>query len=762
MTPTPSAPAPDPPIISLDCETYGAYEKTHDGRPLPNQNYFHPARCLWQDKIPLSDLVHIVTITIPERDPRPHGKETPWTAALIGELRPGPTFRLLFHNPLHRRILREWLKYADTILGMNFLFDGPFLRAYPEFGAHLDGRHTIIDMSVVNYLHSELRPEKSLKALGPILGQYTYKRTLKGEDGETQKFPNVLDPEGLDYASQDPHNTILGISQLCRWIVAHFKDSAKQRPQVWAYYSDLAWSAIRMMEAGVPISITGLLHEEARLASKSADAAARCLEAGLVVGAEHGESPVASKRTFLEPLAAALPPSYSAGPGYTPQQKALSLNDKNRLLITDYFESQAPDSPHLPILEAWDTSTKSEKLISSYTSPLLRGPRRRPDAPAPAKLKEIHWSTPSSPSSPSPPSSSSPAPPSPRTRHRVGLGFPRIYLTPGAFKDGAGDSGGQQQCRISFKDPAVQTFPHEIKQWITSRYGAAGRILSWDASQVELRVAGLISGDSFILSAYNEGRDLHRETAIKTFGASVLDDPDFDKKFRQPAKHANFTKLNLGGAAVLQKTLLKKAGIRVSLSFCEHMVAEGPRVNPELHAWQQRIIAEARSKGRFELPILGQSRFFSPDEKPNEIVNFPIQGLAATLTNYVMIRVHQTMPPLNARNPRWHLFVNWYDAIFVDAHASVVEEAKAVVEAAIAHTISTYWASLESHYGRRCPMKYGFTIHPYKEPPECPPPTSSVSPSSTPPSTPTPTSASEPAKSLLSLPTSSSTPPSVP
>jgi len=709
----------DPPILSIDTETYGAVKTTIDGRPLPEQNHFHPARCLWQDKVTTKDLVQVITITLPAFDPRPT-PQTPWTMSLISQLRPGVTMALYPSNALHMRIFRAFLKHADTLFGMNFLFDIPILRAIPEVSPLLGGRHTLIDLSHLNYLHNELRPEKSLKALGPVLQQFTYKKTLKDENGEFRRFNKITDKDALEYACQDPHNTMLAAAEIAARIHQDFPTSAKNQPAVLSYYSALTWASVRMMEAGIPMSIDALLRVEAALSKESAEASEACNLAGLLVG---GEGCVASKLSFMEPLALQLPPSYANGLEYT-KKKRLSLNDKNRLLVTDYFESEIPDSPALPILQHWDTYTKNEKILSSYLSPLLRGPRKQPNDPALAKLREhscpniscVSSSSPSQPASLSDSSKTKTETKARPTRLRLGLGFPRIYVTPSPFKDGQGDAGGQQQCRISFKDPAVQTFPKSIKECIASRYGRDGVILSWDASQVELRVAGLISGDSFILDAYRQKRDLHRETAIKTFGPTCLEDPNFDSKFRQPAKHANFTKLNLGGAAVLQKTLLKKAKIRVPLSFCEMMIAETPRVNPELYAWQHRIIREARAAGRIELPILGQSRFFSPDEKPNEIVNFPIQGLAATLTNYVMIRVHETMPSLNARKPRWHLFVNWYDAIFADAHVSVVPEAKAVVEAAIQHTIKTYWAELEKHYGRTCPMEYGFTLHPYKDP----------------------------------------------
>ena len=61
--------------------------------------------------------------------------------------------------------------------------------------------------------------------------------------------------------------------------------------------------------------------------------------------------------------------------------------------------------------------------------------------------------------------------------------------------------------------------------------------MSCDYSQIELRLMAALSGDSVMLEAFREGKDIHRATAAKIFHedeGSVTDDQ------RRKAKTANF------------------------------------------------------------------------------------------------------------------------------------------------------------------------------------------------------------------------------
>jgi len=206
-----------PRIISLDIETYGAAATNGRGQMLPAQTVFHPARAIATDGVARQDLVLTCAITIPPVEPAYEGPADFWDLARIAELQPGVTFTLNLTDPTTHPILLAWLRHAHTIIGMNLPFDILWLRAFsPAIALALNGRHTLIDLSVVNFLHSELRPERSLKSLGPVLGTHAYNEAATLKDG--RRFPSPTSPELHAYNAQDTHNTMLAVAHLARRI----------------------------------------------------------------------------------------------------------------------------------------------------------------------------------------------------------------------------------------------------------------------------------------------------------------------------------------------------------------------------------------------------------------------------------------------------------------------------------------------------------------------------------------------------------------
>ena len=151
----------DSTTISLDIETYGACTVNAEGTPLPVQTVFHPRRSLLSDGVSSKDLVLTVSLTMVS----PHKAAGEWNLQSLADAHPGDTMVFELHRSEHRHRLRQWLFHTDTIIGMNLQFDIQYLRALNDFKFALNGRHQLIDLSVLNYLHDETRPERSLKSL---------------------------------------------------------------------------------------------------------------------------------------------------------------------------------------------------------------------------------------------------------------------------------------------------------------------------------------------------------------------------------------------------------------------------------------------------------------------------------------------------------------------------------------------------------------------------------------------------------------------
>lgn len=575
---------------------------------------------------------------------------------------------------------------------MNLQFDIAYLRAsHPLLAEVLTPfRHQLIDLSYVNFLHSDVRPERSLKTLGPILGAYVYGKTAK--EGFTKMS------ELLAYNAEDTHNTVLALSVLATRIGRDYPDTDKLSPDCIAFYSDLIWCCILMTENGVPFHRPSL---EALLATtiNKRDRAAVLAESlfGLQLS---GKGSNTSKADFLWEAIQEADRFHETRVlddprlELTPTTRVLSFNDANRLLIAGRLP------PYHRLQRAFrliDIHGSASKLIGSYLLPYLHertnGKNRRASVlvpqPGAHPLPSTHPQS---------------------ARHEVWLSHPNWFIVPSAFKDGAGDSGGTQQVRIVCKNGAHQTDPPVVQRCRRSRWDG-GILDSRDASQIELRMAGVLSGEPSIIQEYfKPNPDIHTAMTVAIFGPTILDDPNFgcgDAAIdpRQWGKQANFLVLFRGGPDKFQATLLELCGVLIPLERC-HLIVEGARrARPVLWAWQDSIIKEARTKGYLDLPFVGVSRSFlgGTEYDVNEIVNFRVQSLASLCVSDIQSRVQRA----TYRNPGIKVFLNVYDALKTDCRTPADrDQYLAALREAIAAP-DNLWNRLCALTGHHVPLVFG-------------------------------------------------------
>jgi hypothetical protein len=690
-----------PRIISLDIETYGAATTNGRGQMLPAQTVFHPARAIATDGVARQDLVLTCAITIPAAEPVTDGFVDMWNLDRIAELQPGVTFTLNLTDPTTHPILLAWLRHAHTIIGMNLPFDILWLRAFsPAIALALNGRHTLIDLSVVNFLHSELRPERSLKSLGPVLGTHAYNEAATLKDG--RRFPSPTSPELHAYNAQDTHNTMLAVAHLARRIQRDYPKTDKLSTYSVDHFSETLWSTIRMSETGIPFSLSGLSNLEASLI-KQADDAINCAAAGGVL--IEGEGSVQSQREFMSRcIDDVLPvnPDFLSHPllSYTEKARELSWSSENRRLIASHL----PDShPARTIFECADKHSTAQKLVSSYTYPLLRHRRTKP-ADKSSVLIPVTGTT------------------------DIGIAYPTWYTVPSVPKD-SGSEGGTIQARITCKNPAAQTFPAVIKDCEHSRY-PGGSIVSFDLSQIELRVAAILSGEPTLLAAFNSGLDLHTQRTLAIFGQDAKDRPDF-KALRQIGKTVNFADLFGASSARLQRSVLDMSGTLYPLSFFDQIVASRHAQRPGLVGWQYSLCKQAEEQGYIELPYTGHTRTFTGfrlDERAwrnkrelkqvlarggksmiSEVCNFPVQATAGNVMLAIQNFIHRTLGPLTS--PTSHkqpqLFLQVYDALYFDCPPGTEQQAADLMWAAVEFVgTAGYWYELCKRSGHHAPLVY--------------------------------------------------------
>lgn len=619
-----AVPPPKEPVgwVAMDIETYGILQGQ-------NQTQFHPRKSEAYDGVPRERMV--VTVALTWNEP-PSVERRDWEEGGT-TFHPGGLRHSVFvmRDPGDRRVLAAWFKKIredgpkSGLFGQNFVFDLMYLRyCYPSFRRWLDYPLRIGDLMVTNYLHDEGRPERSLKALAPLLRVTQYE-----DDGAFKQYSGPDNPDLHRYNCQDTMATFRCREKLEQGIRSFYgKDTEKLSPFTVQWFSDLLWFVVWATEEGIAV-------DEGRLARLSVHFQAR-RERLIRLAQEffgfplRGKGSDKAKRAILQQAVDMAGKDLPAGRlVLTAKTKRISFAAENRNLLLDTLPRDSWASAKLRLIGRYQDV---DKIVSSYLVPILEGGRNG---------KDLH------------------------TKHIDGILYPRIFPVPSEFDDGS--VGGTKQARIVYKGPGVQTFPPIIKGCIINRF-TGGPPVWTDASQIELRTAALLSGDPAMCKEYMGKPDLHGKTATLMFGGKIKEHPQYKKKYRFAGKTFNFRALYRGGAQMAQDTLMKDLGIQLSLQRIQEIDDAFWTRHAQLARWQEYLFAFVKRHGYYILPLTGQSRLFLGGEdmqrkQISEICNLPVQAVAANIALSAQITLWQR---LRAEGLKTVVSLNVYDAMCLE------------------------------------------------------------------------------------------------
>ncbi len=96
---------------------------------------------------------------------------------------------------------------------------------------------------------------------------------------------------------------------------------------------------------------------------------------------------------------------------------------------------------------------------------------------------------------------------------------------------------GSSTGRFSSNNPNLQNIPirSDLGRAIRNAFVAerGWKLVSFDYSQIELRIAAMFSGDEYMIKTFNEGKDIHAAVAAKVFNVS---EDKVDREMRRMAK----------------------------------------------------------------------------------------------------------------------------------------------------------------------------------------------------------------------------------
>ncbi|WP_395750112.1 DNA polymerase [Prosthecobacter sp.] len=228
--------------------------------------------------------------------------------------------------------------------------------------------------------------------------------------------------------------------------------------------------------------------------------------------------------------------------------------------------------------------------------------------------------------------------------------------------------------RFSSKEPNMQNIPRgELRTCIKARAGY--KLIGADYSQIELRVAAVISGEERMLEAYRKGADLHVQTAALVLGKEIS---SISKDERQLAKAVNFGMLFGQKAKGLVGYARSNYGVHLDESRAADIRQAFLLAYPDLDSWQRKQ-ADAANHVCEARTVIGRRRRLpsGPDSwwmRYSALLNTPVQGSAADGLKCALWRLYNELPQ------DCYLVSCIHDEILVEAPEERAQEIKTMVE----------------------------------------------------------------------------------
>ncbi|MBP4042369.1 DNA polymerase I [Aeromonas sp. SrichE-2G] len=235
--------------------------------------------------------------------------------------------------------------------------------------------------------------------------------------------------------------------------------------------------------------------------------------------------------------------------------------------------------------------------------------------------------------------------------------------------------------RLSSTDPNLQNIPVRNEQGRRIRQAfipcAGYKLVAADYSQIELRIMAHLSGDQGLLTAFAEGKDIHKATAAEVFGVE-LDAVTSD--MRRSAKAINFGLIYGMSAFGLAKQLgigRAEAQKYMDLYFERY---------PGVLEYMERTRQQAEAQGYVET-LFGR-RLYLPDIKSRNAglrkaaeraaINAPMQGTAADIIKRAMINVDGWIRGIEDQSIR--MLMQVHDELVFEIREEKLEEYIALIK----------------------------------------------------------------------------------
>lgn len=245
---------------------------------------------------------------------------------------------------------------------------------------------------------------------------------------------------------------------------------------------------------------------------------------------------------------------------------------------------------------------------------------------------------------------------------------------------------GSTTGRFSSQDPNLQNLPIKTELGKRIRDGFVApkgyKLCAFDYSQIELRVAAMLSGDKKMTQIFKEGKDIHSGVASFVFGVSI---DKVDAEMRRKAKVINFGIIYGMGVSALRKNL---GGTREEAQkFYDNYFNQFSGVRDYLEDVKKFAL-----KNSYTETLFGRRRYFPninsripflKSMAERTAINAPIQGTATA--DIIKLAIRYTNEDLKTAGllDRVHLLLQIHDELVYEVEESVLEDADKIIKNAM-------------------------------------------------------------------------------
>jgi len=268
--------------------------------------------------------------------------------------------------------------------------------------------------------------------------------------------------------------------------------------------------------------------------------------------------------------------------------------------------------------------------------------------------------------------------------------------------------------RMSSINPNLQNIPiktelgKRIRQAFVAELGEKGTnngksggfvLVSFDYSQIELRVAAFLSGDKRLIEIFKNGGDVHSAVASAVFG---VPEEKVDREMRRRAKVINFGVMYGMGVNAL------RANLGTDRASAQQFYNDYFKTFSGLAEYLDHVKAETARRGYTET-FFGRRRYFEGIKSKlpfiramaeRMAINAPIQGTEADIIKLAMIDIDRYIGSENLSEDVFML-LQVHDELLFEIRESKVETVAPKIKAIMENVIDP-----EKTQGVRCVVEY--------------------------------------------------------